>query len=99
MANRGYDDCDGRFDQDGPTSTGRERPKDPTGEPFARTPETTLRAETRGGQYRRRGWDKYEMPTTNDGPADADDLQQFYARGGNAGAGYNPAAYPGGSAD
>lgn len=96
MANRGYEDTDDRFDLDGPTGTQRTRPKDPTGEPFARNPATVAQAETRGGQYRRGGWDKYEMPTGNDGPTDDDDLVERYARGGNAGAGYNPASYPGG---
>jgi hypothetical protein len=96
--NNAYGDTAGRLDfEGGATGTQRHRPSDPTGEPFAKTPKTTLRAETRGGQYRKGGWDKYELPTDNDGPVGADDLPEFFGRGGNAGAGYNPADYPGGT--
>jgi hypothetical protein len=51
------------------------------------------RAETRGGQYRRGGWDKYEVPSPHE---DAQDLPEFYARGGNADV-HLPADYPGGT--
>jgi hypothetical protein len=96
MANRGYGDTDNRFDQDGPTGTQRRRPSDPTGEPFARTPKTVLRAETRQGQHDRGGWDKYEVPTSNEGNS-ADGLVEEFARGGVTQGGYNNAAYPGGT--
>lgn len=94
--NNAYGDTAGRLNcEGGPTGTGRHRPSDPTGEPFAKTPKTTQRAETRQGQYDRGGWDKYEVPTSNDGPET--DLPEFYGRGGVAKGGYNAAAYPGGS--
>ena len=85
MANRGYTSNVKRLDcEGGPTGTQRERPSDVTGEPFAADPQTTLRAETWGEQYRQGGWDKYERPTGPDGPVPFDDLPEFYARGGNA---------------
>lgn len=85
MANQGYVSRNGRMDfEGGPTGTQRERPTDPTGEPFAASPQYTLQAETWGEQYRHGGWDKYERPSGPDGPVDFDELPEFYARGGNA---------------
>jgi hypothetical protein len=96
MANRGFDDCKDRFGDAGPTGTQRDRPTDPTGELFAKVPKSALRAETRANQFRHGGWDKYEMPTGNDGPVDSDELPQVYARGGNADT-HLSADYPGGT--
>jgi hypothetical protein len=94
MANRGFEEAAHRLDfEGGPAGTQRRRPAEPTGEPMADV-KFASRAETRGDQYRRGGWDKYEVPAPN---ADAQDLPEFFARGGNAGAGHNEAAYPGGT--
>jgi hypothetical protein len=85
MANAGYTSKSDRLDcEGGPTGTQRRRCSDPTGEPFAADPETTLQAETWGPQYRQGGWDKYERPSGNEGPVPYDELHQTYARGGNA---------------
>lgn len=97
MANSTYDSAVDRFDfEDGPGGTQRQRRSDPTGEPMADVANVS-RAETRMNQYRHGGWDKYEVPTGRGHPVDTDDLPQFHARGGNAGAGHNEAAYPGGT--
>jgi hypothetical protein len=96
MANRGYDSAVNRLNcEGGSTGTQRQRPSEPTGEPMTKG-EFVAHAETRGGQYRRGGWDKYEMPVGGDHPVDPNDLPEFYARGGNADA-HLPADYPGGT--
>jgi hypothetical protein len=97
MANRGYDSAVKRFDmENGGGSTKRRREvHDPTGDPMASTTSYSSRAETRGGQFRRGGWDKYEVPTHNGG-TDVEGLVEAYARGGNADT-HLSADYPGGS--
>lgn len=94
--NNGYGDTAGRLNcSGGATGTQRDRPSDPTDDPFASDVKNVLRAETRAGQFRRGGWDKYEVPMSNEGVS-AKGLPEAYARGGNADT-HLSADYPGGT--
>lgn len=94
MPNRGYSDPDSRWDQSGPTGLQRRSAvKDPTGVKMA-DGNFYMKSETRAGQFKRGGWDKYEVPTGNDG--DETGLPEVFARGGNADT-HLSADYPGGT--
>lgn len=98
MPNNGHSSPSNRYNPDGPTNTSRRsQASDPTGVEFADV-HCVLRAETRAGQYTRGGWDKYEVPMTNDGDATVgtDGLPAEFARGGNADQ-HLSADYPGGT--
>lgn len=94
MQNNGHSSPSNRFDSSGPTGVQRRSAvKDPTGINMA-DGKFYMRAETRAGQFKRGGWDKYEVPTSNDG--DAKNLTDEFARGGNADT-HLSADYPGGT--
>lgn len=87
-----YSDDVSRFNPGGPTSVQRRREVSDCA-----NVESVLMPDSVGAEFGRKGWNKLEIPTSNDGTAVRD--KGFPMPGGNAGSGgsHNSAAYPGGT--
>ncbi len=91
MANTGYGDDVSRFNATGSTGTQRRSAVTDLCDV-----EELLKIDSVGAEFARKGWNKYELPTSNHGTGVFD--KGFPMPGGNAGANghHNTADYPGG---